>query len=126
MAYRAPAPFAIVDAVPEFIWRMSAEGRHRCTEDKDIIIKVGTNERKFTRYGLLQNFTLPNFYFHRTTSYDIAALRDRTRQARFHGHAGQSLTVRREVGMADPPRLTLPLTNNFSCCAGGKRPGPTA
>ncbi len=67
VAYRAPAPFAIVDAVPEFIWRMSAEGRHRCTEDKDIIIKLGTNERKFTGYGLLQNFTLPNFYFHCTT-----------------------------------------------------------
>ena len=46
---------------------MSAEGRHRCTEDKDIIIKLGTNERKFTGYGLLQNFTLPNFYFHCTT-----------------------------------------------------------
>ena len=33
-------------------------------EDKDITIKLGLNERKFTGYGLLQNFILPNFYFH--------------------------------------------------------------
>jgi hypothetical protein len=41
------------------------------TEDKDITIKLGSNERKFTGYGLLQNFILPNFYFHCTTAYDI-------------------------------------------------------
>ena len=40
-------------------------------EDKDITIKLGANERKFTRYGLLPNFILPNFYFHCTTAYDI-------------------------------------------------------
>jgi hypothetical protein len=32
------------------------------TEDKDITIKLGANERKFTGQGLLQNFILPNFY----------------------------------------------------------------
>jgi uncharacterized protein len=45
------------------------------TEEKDITIKLGTNERKFTGYGLLQNYILPNFYFHlqlRTTSCAIA------------------------------------------------------
>jgi uncharacterized protein len=41
------------------------------TEDKDITLKLGANERKFTGYGLLQNFILPNFYFHCTTAYDI-------------------------------------------------------
>ena len=41
------------------------------TEDKDITIKLGANERKFTGQGLLQNFILPNFYFHCTTAYDI-------------------------------------------------------
>lgn len=41
------------------------------TEEKDITIKLGTNERKFTGYGLLQHFILPNFYFHCTTAYDI-------------------------------------------------------
>ena len=41
------------------------------TEDEDITIKLGANERKFTGQGLLQNFILPNFYFHCTTAYDI-------------------------------------------------------
>ncbi len=41
------------------------------TEDKDITIKLGATERKFTGHSLLQNFILPNFYFHCTTAYDI-------------------------------------------------------
>ena len=36
------------------------------TEDKDISIKLGAMGQ-----GLLQNFILPNFYFHCTTEYDI-------------------------------------------------------
>ncbi len=41
------------------------------TEDKDITIKLGSGERKFTGQTLLLNFILPNFYFHATTAYDI-------------------------------------------------------
>jgi hypothetical protein len=41
------------------------------TEDKDITIKLGANERKFTGQALLLNFILPNFYFHCTTAYDL-------------------------------------------------------
>jgi len=41
------------------------------TEDKEITIKLGANERKFTGQGLLLNFILPNFYFHCSTAYDI-------------------------------------------------------
>jgi hypothetical protein len=41
------------------------------TEDKDIMLKLGTNERKFSGQGLLLNHILPNFYFHCTTAYDI-------------------------------------------------------
>jgi hypothetical protein len=41
------------------------------TEDKEITLKFGANERKFTGQGLLLNFCLPNFYFHTTTAYDI-------------------------------------------------------
>ena len=41
------------------------------TEDKDITIKLGSNERKFTGQTLLLNFILPNFYFHCTTAYDL-------------------------------------------------------
>jgi hypothetical protein len=41
------------------------------TDDKEITLKLGNNERKFTGQGLLLNFILPNFYFHCTTAYDI-------------------------------------------------------
>jgi hypothetical protein len=42
------------------------------TEDKDITIKFPSgNERKFTGQIYLLNFSLPNFYFHYTTAYDI-------------------------------------------------------
>jgi hypothetical protein len=41
------------------------------TEDKEITIKVTSGERKFTGQLLLLNFSLPNFYFHYTTAYDI-------------------------------------------------------
>src|SRR6267154_1392759 len=41
------------------------------TEDKEITLKFGANERKFSGQGLLLNQVLPNFYFHCTTAYDI-------------------------------------------------------
>ena len=42
------------------------------TEDKEITIKFPSGaERKFTGQALLLNFSLPNFYFHYTTAYDI-------------------------------------------------------
>jgi hypothetical protein len=41
------------------------------TEDKEITLKLGNNERKFTGQTLLLNFILPNFYFHCTTAYDL-------------------------------------------------------
>ena len=41
------------------------------TEDKDITLKLGSNERKFKGQALLLNFILPNFYFHCTTAYDL-------------------------------------------------------
>jgi hypothetical protein len=41
------------------------------TEDKEVVLKFGTNERRFTGQALLLNFILPNFYFHCTTAYDL-------------------------------------------------------
>jgi hypothetical protein len=41
------------------------------TEDKEIVIKFPSGERKFTGQTLLLNFCLPNFYFHATTAYNI-------------------------------------------------------
>ncbi len=39
------------------------------TEDKEIIVKFSSGERKFNGQTFLLN--LPNFYFHATTAYDI-------------------------------------------------------
>jgi hypothetical protein len=42
------------------------------TDDKEITIKFPSGaERKFTGQAFLLNFSLPNFYFHYTTAYDI-------------------------------------------------------
>jgi hypothetical protein len=41
------------------------------TEDKEIVLKFPSGERKFTGQTLLLNFCLPNFYFHATTAYNI-------------------------------------------------------
>jgi len=42
------------------------------TDDKEIVIKFPSGaERKFTGQSLLLNFSLPNFYFHVTTAFDI-------------------------------------------------------
>jgi len=41
------------------------------TEDKEITLTLGGNQRKFTGQALLLNFILPNFYFHCTTAYDL-------------------------------------------------------
>jgi hypothetical protein len=41
------------------------------TEDKEVTFKLPSGERKFTGQSLLLNFSLPNFYFHATTAYDI-------------------------------------------------------
>jgi hypothetical protein len=40
-------------------------------EEKEIVLKFGANEFKFTGLAFLLNFSLPNFYFHAATSYDI-------------------------------------------------------
>ena len=41
------------------------------TEDKDIVLKFGTRELPFKGEQFLVGFTLPNFFFHYTTAYDI-------------------------------------------------------
>jgi hypothetical protein len=39
--------------------------------DKEIKVPMGKEERVFTRINFLQNFILPNLYFHTTTTYLI-------------------------------------------------------
>jgi uncharacterized protein len=41
------------------------------TEDKEVVLKLGSSETKFTGMQYLLGFAQPNFYFHVTTAYDI-------------------------------------------------------
>lgn len=38
---------------------------------KDVVFEIGDRKLPFTAEGFLQSFSLPNFYFHATTTYDI-------------------------------------------------------
>jgi hypothetical protein len=40
-------------------------------EGRDVTFKVGDRALPFTAEGFLMTFSLPNFYFHATTAYDI-------------------------------------------------------
>ncbi|MBX9761092.1 MAG: DUF1993 domain-containing protein [Beijerinckiaceae bacterium] len=40
-------------------------------EDKEIVVKFASGERRFTGQSMLINFSLPNFYFHTTTAYAV-------------------------------------------------------
>ena len=40
-------------------------------EDREIVLKIGGNELKFTGLPFLISFCLPNFFFHAATAYDI-------------------------------------------------------
>ncbi|MFP6816845.1 MAG: DUF1993 domain-containing protein [Pseudomonadales bacterium] len=39
--------------------------------DKSMVFAIGKREMPFTNQNFLLSFSLPNFYFHATTSYDI-------------------------------------------------------
>jgi hypothetical protein len=39
--------------------------------EKSMVFKLGKNELPFTNKNFLLSFSLPNFYFHATTTYDI-------------------------------------------------------
>jgi len=39
--------------------------------EKSMVFRLGKNELPFTNQNFLLSFSLPNFYFHATTTYDI-------------------------------------------------------
>ena len=61
------------------------------TENKEITVKGSSGERKYTGQGLLLNHSLPNFYFHCTTAYDLLR------------HAGLDLVKRDFMGSPYKP-----------------------
>ena len=40
-------------------------------EGRDVLFKIGDRTMPFTAEGFLMSFSLPNFFFHATTAYDI-------------------------------------------------------
>ncbi|MEC8695451.1 MAG: DUF1993 family protein, partial [Pseudomonadota bacterium] len=48
----------------------TAEGINACA-GKTIIFKLGSREMPFTAENFVLSFSLPNFYFHATTTYDM-------------------------------------------------------
>jgi hypothetical protein len=44
-------------------------------EGKDVEFKLGERSMPFTAEGFLMSFSLPNFYFHATTTYDILRMK---------------------------------------------------
>lgn len=44
-------------------------------EDKDVTFRLGRNSLPFTGKSFLLSFSLPNFYFHATTAYDMLRMK---------------------------------------------------
>ena len=61
---------ARVDKTIEFLKTFKAE-QIDGTEDKELIVKVGGNDTKFAGLQFLLGRSMPNFYFHVTTAYNI-------------------------------------------------------
>jgi uncharacterized protein len=61
---------ARVDKSVEFLQGVAA-GRLEGSESKNVTIKMRDREATMTGLELLLNRSLPNFYFHATTAYDI-------------------------------------------------------
>lgn len=44
-------------------------------EGRDLVFRLGERELPFTTEGFVLSFSLPNFYFHATTAYDILRMK---------------------------------------------------
>jgi hypothetical protein len=60
----------LVSEAREALEKAKPEEVNSC-EGKDVVFSVGDRKLPFTAEGFLQTFSLPNFYFHATTAYDI-------------------------------------------------------
>ena len=47
------------------------EAEVEALSEKSMVFKLGKNELPFTNQNFVLSFSLPNFYFHATTTYDI-------------------------------------------------------
>ena len=68
MDYAALA--GVVSDAAEKICAMG-EDEINALEGGDMVFKIGDNTIPFKNEDFIQSFSLPNFYFHATTAYDI-------------------------------------------------------
>lgn len=61
---------ALVKSAQDELAAMKADDVN-ALEGRDVSFKVGDRVLPFTAEGFLMTFSLPNFYFHATTAYDI-------------------------------------------------------
>ncbi|NQZ97523.1 MAG: DUF1993 domain-containing protein [Myxococcales bacterium] len=61
---------ALVDAARNGLAGLD-EAEVEALAEKSMVFKLGKNELPFTNQNFLLSFSLPNFYFHATTTYDI-------------------------------------------------------
>lgn len=77
--FRPPAPVPVTDY--SGFQKTVTEAREALQEirpeeinalmGKDVAFEIGDRKLPFTAEGFLQSFSLPNFFFHATTTYDI-------------------------------------------------------
>ena len=60
----------VVSNAAETLGAMSAD-EINALEGGDMVFKLGSNSIPFKNEDFIQSFSLPNFYFHATTAYDI-------------------------------------------------------
>ena len=77
---------------------------------RDVVFHLGDHKLPFTAEGFLMSFSLPNFYFHATTAYDIlrtngVPLGKRDFMGRHEDEEDERLSgARRDAGMTAFPR----------------------
>ncbi|MFI4975499.1 MAG: DUF1993 family protein [Caulobacterales bacterium] len=65
-----PALQALVNETREALQKVTPE-EVNALEGKDVVFQIRDFKVPFTAEGFLASFSLPNFYFHATTAYDI-------------------------------------------------------
>ena len=65
---------ALVTQAKETVAGFDAE-RVAALEGGSLVFKLGGNEIPFTAENFIMSFSLPNFYFHTTTAYDILRMK---------------------------------------------------
>lgn len=59
------------DSISKALNDLASFDAARLGESKQVIFKIGSREMPFETDTFIKSFSIPNFYFHATTTYDI-------------------------------------------------------